>query len=130
MNWYVLHVKHNLEDTTALQLRNASIEVLNRIKKYIRGKYLRVIEPLSPGYLFALFDAEVYGQMIKYARGVKFIVDKQSPLVVPEELSRRSGRGSFSKHSTVSWKSKVSRSGRHKNPKSAAGRTCTFVKET
>jgi len=89
MNWYVLYVKHNLEDATALQLKNASIEVLNpklRIKKYIRGKYLRVIEPLFPGYLFANFDHETHGHMIKYTRGVKFIVGKQNPLIVPEEI--------------------------------------------
>jgi transcriptional antiterminator RfaH len=89
MNWYALYVKHNQEDATALQLRNAGLEVLNpkiRIKKYIRGKYVRAIEPLFPGYLFACFDSGTHGHMIKYTRGVKFIVGKQNPIAVPEKI--------------------------------------------
>jgi transcriptional antiterminator RfaH len=89
MNWYAIYVKPKCEDSTALQLRNAGIEVLSpkmRIKKYVRGKYLAVIEPLFPGYLFACFDPERHGHMIKYTRGVKFIIGKQNPLVVPQEI--------------------------------------------
>jgi transcriptional antiterminator RfaH len=89
MNWYVIYIKRKCEESTALQLRNAGIEALNpkiRAKKYIRGKYLTVIEPLFPGYIFARFDPENHGHMIKYTRGVKFIVGKQNPLVVPHEI--------------------------------------------
>jgi transcriptional antiterminator RfaH len=89
MNWYVIYIKPKCEDSTTLQLRNAGIEVLNpkiRTKKYFRGKYITAIEPLFPSYLFAYFDLENHGHMIKYTRGVKFIVSKQNPLVVPQEI--------------------------------------------
>ena len=89
MNWYVIYVKPKCEDSTALQFRNAGIKALNpkiRAKKYVRGKYINLIEPLFPSYLFAYFDPEIHGHMIKYTRGVKFIVGKQNPLVVPQEI--------------------------------------------
>jgi transcriptional antiterminator RfaH len=89
MNWYVIYTKAKCEDSTALQLSNAGIEVLNpkiKIKKYIRGKYTPVIEALFPSYLFAYFDPETHGHMIRYTRGVKFIVGKQTPMVVPQEI--------------------------------------------
>ena len=89
MNWYAIYIKPKCEESTALQFRNAGIEVLNpkiRIKKYVRGKYVTAIEPLFPGYLFACFDSGKQGHMIKYTRGVKFIVGKQNPLVVPQKI--------------------------------------------
>ena len=58
MNWYVIYTKPKCEDSTALQLRNAGIETLNpkiRTKKYIRGKYITVIEPLFPELPVRLF---------------------------------------------------------------------------
>jgi len=89
MNWYAIYTKPKCEDSTALQLRNAAIETLNpkiRTKKYIRGKYIPVTEPLFPSYIFACFDSEKQGHMIKYTRGVKFVVGKQTPLAVPLEI--------------------------------------------
>ncbi|MDH4232712.1 MAG: hypothetical protein OEW04_11875 [Nitrospirota bacterium] len=89
MDWYAIYIKPNCEDSTAQQLRNAGIEVLNakiRTKKYFRGKYKQVIEPLFPSYLFARFDCERHGHMIRYTRGVKYVVGRQNPLVVPKAL--------------------------------------------
>ena len=89
MKWYAIYTKPRYEDSIALQLKNAGIEILSpkiKIKKYVRGKYSDVIEPLFPGYLFARFDCERHGHMIKYTRGVKYIVGNQNPLVVPMEI--------------------------------------------
>ena len=89
MNWYAIYTKPKCEDSTALQLRNAGIETISpkiSTKKYIRGKYIAVIEPLFPSYIFACFDSEKQGHMINYTRGVKFIVGKQNPLAVPREI--------------------------------------------
>lgn len=89
MNWYAIYTKPKCEDPTAVQLRNVGMETLTpkiKTKKYIRGKYMFVIEPLFPGYIFARFDSEKQGHMIKYTRGVKFIVGKQTPLAVPLEI--------------------------------------------
>lgn len=89
MNWYAIYTKPKCEDSTALHLRNAGIEVLNpkiRIKKYLRGKYLQVIEPLFTNYIFARFDNNTHNQMIRYTRGVKYIVGKECPVVIPVEI--------------------------------------------
>ncbi|NJD56116.1 MAG: hypothetical protein FIA94_06885 [Nitrospirae bacterium] len=89
MNWYAIYTKPKCEDSTALHLRNAGIEVLNpkiRIKKFLRGKYLQVVEPLFKNYIFALFDNNTHNQMIRYTRGVKYIVGKENPVVVPGEI--------------------------------------------
>jgi len=87
MNWYAIYIKPKCEDSTALQLRSAGIETLNpkiRTKKYIRGKYNSVIEPLFPNYIFACFDPEKHGHMIRYTRGVRYVVGKQNPTVAPQ----------------------------------------------
>jgi transcriptional antiterminator RfaH len=89
MNWYVIYTKPKCEDSTALQFRNAGVETLNpkiRLRKYFRGKYTSVIEPLFPSYLFARFDPERHGHMIRYTRGVRYIVGKQNPMVVPQVI--------------------------------------------
>jgi transcriptional antiterminator RfaH len=85
MNWYAIYTKPRCEDSTARLLGNAGIETLSpkvRILKRIRSKYTDVVEPLFPSYIFALFDNEKYSHMIKYTRGVKYIVGKENPLVV------------------------------------------------
>ena len=89
MNWYVIYTKPKCEDSTALQFKNAGLETLNpkiRIKKYLRKKYTTVIEPLFPSYVFAFFDPEEHGHMIRYTRGVKYIVGKQNPMAVPQVI--------------------------------------------
>ena len=89
MNWYVIYTKPKCEDSTAFHLRNAGMETLSpkiKTRKFIRGKYIPALEPLFPGYIFACFDCEKHGHMIKYTRGVKFIVGKQKPMIVPQEI--------------------------------------------
>lgn len=89
MNWYAIYTKPKCEESTALQLKNAGIMALNpkiKIKKYVKGKYAHVIESFFPGYIFACFDTEKHGHMIKYTRGVRHIVGKQNPVVVPQEI--------------------------------------------
>lgn len=89
MNWYAIYTKPTCEVSAARHLQNAGIEVLNpkiRIKKYLRGKYVPVVEPLFKNYLFAMFDNTTHNQMIRFTRGVKYIVGKESPVVVPAEI--------------------------------------------
>lgn len=54
--------------------------------KRVRGKYVDVIEQLFPSYLFAFFDNEKHGHMIRYTRGIKYVVGKETPLAVPAEI--------------------------------------------
>lgn len=87
--WYAIYTKPKCETSTELQLNTAGIETLNpkiKINKYIRGKYTHVIEQLFPCYIFAFFDREKHSHMIKYTRGVKYIVGKENPLAVHIEI--------------------------------------------
>ncbi len=87
--WYVVYTKPKAEDATAPLLGNAGVEVLNpkiKIKKYIRKKYVCSIEQLFPCYLFASFDAVSESHMIRYTRGVKYIIGKENPLPVFPEI--------------------------------------------
>jgi transcriptional antiterminator RfaH len=89
MNWYAIYTKPRAEDSTSQLLSNAGIETLNpkmRVKKYVRKKYVAVIEPLFPCYVFALFDNKTHGHMVTYTRGVKYVVGKETPLVVVQEI--------------------------------------------
>lgn len=89
MNWYVVYTKPKAEDATALLLNNAGLETLNpkiRVRKYFRSKYVSVLEPLFPCYIFSCFNIERHTHMIKYTRGVKYIVGKEKPLPVFPEM--------------------------------------------
>ncbi len=89
MNWYAIYTKPRCEDSTAQLLGGAGIETLNpkiRVVKHTRGRYAEVVEPLFPSYIFALFDKEAHARMIKYTRGVKYIVGKDNPLAVHPEI--------------------------------------------
>jgi transcriptional antiterminator RfaH len=89
MNWYAIYTKPKCEESTARLLKSAGIETLSprmRVLKRMRGKYVDVLEQLFPSYLFACFDNEKHGHMIRYTRGVKYIVGKETPLAVPAEI--------------------------------------------
>lgn len=89
MNWYAIYTKPQCEDSVCLMLRNAGLEVLNpkiRIKKYNRGRYEHVVEALFKSYIFAWFDNDTHNHMIRYTRGVKYIVGKDHPIIVPQEI--------------------------------------------
>lgn len=87
--WYAIYVKSGKEDTVAFHLKNAGLEVINaklKIKKFKNNRLLEVVEPLFPCYIFAEFDKDKYYHMIKYTRGVRYIVGKNNPLAVSEDI--------------------------------------------
>lgn len=89
MDWYALYTKPSHEEAVASLLRKAGFEVLNpkiRLRKPRRGKYEDVTEPLFPCYIFARFDAEEDLRTMKFTRGVRYIVGRDMPVKVPEEL--------------------------------------------
>ena len=91
MHWYAIYTKPKCEDSVARHLSNAGISVINpkiRIKKYLRSRYVQVVEPLFKNYLFASFDNETHNQMVRFTRGVKYIVGRDNPVVVPDEIIR------------------------------------------
>lgn len=88
-NWYVVYTKPRAEAPTSTLLKNAGIETLNpkiAVKKYKRNRYVSVTEQLFPSYIFTFFDLKTHGHMIKYTRGVRYIVGKESPIPVAPEI--------------------------------------------
>lgn len=89
MNWYAIYTKPGAEDAATMLLSNAGIETFNpkiRVRKYVRKKYTEAIEQLFPCYIFASFDPDKHSHMIRYTRGVRYVVGKQHPLVVPPDM--------------------------------------------
>lgn len=89
MAWYAVYTKPGAEDSATRLLSNAGIETFNpkiRIRKYVRKKYNEVIEQLFPCYIFATFNPRTHAHMIRYTRGVRYVVGKEHPLVVPPEM--------------------------------------------
>jgi transcriptional antiterminator RfaH len=89
MNWYAIYTKPKSEDSTTRLLNKAGIETLSpriRVLKRVRGKYVDVVEHLFPSYIFACFDHYTHSHMVKYTRGVKYIVGGEEPLAVPSEI--------------------------------------------
>ena len=89
VNWYAVYTKPGAEAPVTTLLSNAGIETFNpriRVRKYVRKKYTDVIEQLFPCYIFASFDLITHAHMIKYTRGVRYVVGKEYPLVVPPDM--------------------------------------------
>jgi transcriptional antiterminator RfaH len=89
MNWYAIYTKPKCEESTARLLKNAGIETLNpkiKVLRRLRNKYCDVAEQLFPSYIFAFFDKDKHGHMIRYTRGVKYIVGRDNPLAVHPEI--------------------------------------------
>lgn len=87
--WYAIYTKPGREDSVAFLLKNIGIEVLNpklQSKKYKKNRQIEVVEPLFPCYIFARFDKEKYSHLIKYTRGVRYIVGRKDPIIVHDEV--------------------------------------------
>lgn len=89
INWYAVYTKPRYEDHLVDRMRDVGIECLNpKLKhfRYRRGKYTDVIEPMFPCYIFCRFDPVTLYHLVRYTRGVRFIVGKGKPLQVPDGI--------------------------------------------
>jgi transcriptional antiterminator RfaH len=89
MNWYALYTKPRKEDAVAVRLQDIEIDVLNpklKSKKYKGNRLIETVEALFPCYLLAKFDKDKCFHLISYTRGVRYIVGKNNPIVVHEEI--------------------------------------------
>ncbi len=89
MSWYAVYTKVKAEGAVAELISRAGIKILNpkiRVRKYVRRKFVEAVEQLFPCYVFACFDEGEEGHMIRYTRGVKYIVGKEHPLTVPPQI--------------------------------------------
>ena len=90
MNWYAVYTKPRHEDHVTSRLQQCGIEVLNpksRFKKYRGGRLAEVIEPFFPCYVFARFDRNKNFRLVKYTKGVRYVVGKNNPIAVPDEIT-------------------------------------------
>jgi len=89
MEWYAVYTKSRHENIVAFRLYKAGIEILNpkvKLKKNNVNTTSEVIEPLFPCYLFAHFNKNRYLHLVKYTRGVKYIVGKSNPISVQDKI--------------------------------------------
>jgi len=101
MAWYVLYTKPGNEDLVTHQLTGAGLNVLNpkiSVRRYLKGIIAERVEPLFPNYIFAEFDIIRYYHLVKYTRGVKYILFRDNPVEMPpvvihEVESRMDARG-------------------------------------
>ena len=87
--WYAVYTKPKKEDSVSFLLKNLNIEILNpklKTKKFKRNKLTDVIEPLFPCYIFANFNKEKHAHIIAYTRGVRYIVGKENPKEINENI--------------------------------------------
>jgi transcriptional antiterminator RfaH len=87
--WYAIYTKAGQEDSVTFLLRNAGIDVLNaklKSSRFRQNRLVEFIEPLFPCYIFADFEKEKYAHMITYTRGIRYIVGKQNPMIVSNEI--------------------------------------------
>jgi len=87
--WFAIYTKPKCENSIVILLNNAGIKTLNpkiQTRKYTKGKYMLIVEQLFPNYIFAFLNRENEIHMVKYTRGVKYIVGKEKPMAVPPEI--------------------------------------------
>ncbi|HEB76419.1 MAG TPA: hypothetical protein ENJ04_08730 [Nitrospirae bacterium] len=89
--WYVVYTKPAQEDIVEKHLHTANIEVLNpavRKKRFYKGRLRMIVEKLFPCYVFARFDPERDYRLIKYTRGVRYVIGSRSgtPYTVDESI--------------------------------------------
>lgn len=89
-NWFLIYTKPKCEDTVESKLCGAGFTVLNpRVKerKYSRGKVVEVVSPLFPSYVFAKFDKFRDYHLIRYTRGVKWVLrSEEGPAEIPDKV--------------------------------------------
>jgi transcriptional antiterminator RfaH len=89
MNWHAIYTKPKHEDEVTARLEARGIEVLNpksRLKKFRGGRLTEVIEPFFPCYIFAQFECNTCLRLVKYTKGVRYIVGKNKPIAVPKAI--------------------------------------------
>ena len=76
-HWYTVQTKPKKERTVERRLRDLELEVFlpwMSVRRRIGSRFLRVLDPLFPGYLFCRLDLFAGGKAARYAPGVKDFV--------------------------------------------------------
>jgi len=76
--WYCIYTKPKQSDIVCKKLgKLPEIETFNpkfKRKKFLKGKWMDVIEDLFPCYIFAKLELNKYYRIVKYTRGVRRFV--------------------------------------------------------
>lgn len=89
MGWFVIYTKLQSEDKVTKYLSDAGISILNpkiKVRKYSVGRITEKAELLFPCYIFANFEPEKFLRMIKYTRGIKYVLFKDNPVEVHPQI--------------------------------------------
>lgn len=90
MNWFLLYTKPRHEDQVVHRLSDAGFQTLNpklKEKKYYRRKLTEIVSPLFPAYVFARFDKLRDYHLIKFTRGVKWVLmNDNGPAEVGDDI--------------------------------------------
>lgn len=76
-NWFLTYTKPKCEDMVATRLSGAGFAVLNpkvRERKFSRGKVMEAVSPLFPSYVFVRFEKFRDYHLIRYTRGIKWVL--------------------------------------------------------
>ncbi len=76
--WYVVSTKPRNEDRSAANLAQGGIEVLSpklKFRRWREGKFVEIVEPMFPSYIFVKFHPVDEFRLVKYTRGIKTIVN-------------------------------------------------------
>jgi transcriptional antiterminator RfaH len=89
-NWYLIYTKPKCEDMVEGKLTGAGFTVLNpkvRERKYSRGRIIDAVSPLFPSYVFAKFQKYRDYHLIRYTRGVKWVLSsEEGPAEIPDRV--------------------------------------------
>jgi transcriptional antiterminator RfaH len=86
--WFVVNTKPKNENRAAHNLESGGFEVLSprlKVRKYKETKFVDVVEPMFPNYIFVRFHPVDDYHMVKYARGVKKIITFGGKIVPLQE---------------------------------------------
>lgn len=89
-NWFLIYTKPKCEDAVSGKLSGAGFTVLNpkiRERKYARGKVVDAVSPLFPSYVFVRFEKYRDYHLIRYTRGVKWVLSSEDgPAEIPDKV--------------------------------------------
>lgn len=87
-NWYVVTTKPRNEERAAVNLLAGNIEALApkiKLRKYKDGKFVQIVEPMFPGYIFVKFHPVDEFRLVKYTRGIRAIVNFNGRIIPLQE---------------------------------------------
>ena len=88
MHWVAVNTKPHREKQAEMFIRQCGVECflpLIKESKIIRRVRKTVVSPLFPGYLFARLDPMRHCRVVKYARGVRNVVEFGSSVAIIDD---------------------------------------------